>query len=221
MLLPRRTRAPIALALLMLASGLGRLPPALEAAPWVPPPFSTLRAGGFNTITHQLPINIVFVGYEENAGPRDITRQDFLAALSATSCTRNRVPAFYGNAPTGLCFEFAYDIVFADQAFEDALFAHLAGLARPAPRTPYQDQYNAQAVRSLSVTENHRIDAAAVEAPTRAVVCGSTICPPGRRGGRPTGISWTRISMPMTCPTTACRRSGNTATSRAIVRSTI
>jgi len=135
--------------IVMLASGSWPAMPSVDAASWVPPPFTTLRAGAFNTLTHQLPINVVFVGYEENDGPRDIKRQDFLAELSATSCTRKRAPAAYGlNAPTGLCFHFDYNIVFADQAFEDALFARLAGLAKAGPRTLYQDQYNEGSVFS-------------------------------------------------------------------------
>ena len=123
-----------AASLATLGSGLWRTATAVDAAApgGAPPSFTTLRPGGFNTIAHRLPINVVFVGYEEGAGSRDIRQDDFLGQLSAGSCTRKRAPSLYGlDRPTGLCFAF---------------------------------DYHTQPMRSRDVTQNHRIDAAAVEA---------------------------------------------------------
>jgi hypothetical protein len=154
-----------AIALLIGAVGvvvLSDLPSA--APPMGAPALTTLAPGGFRTITQTLPVNIVFVGYEPGAGPRDINEAAFRAGLPATYASVNRFPAFYGlPAGTGVQFTFAYNLVYANAAFEDSFFGYLGSIAAPRPRTLYQNLYNGQAARSLNVTNNAWIDAPSVE----------------------------------------------------------
>lgn len=134
------------------------------AAPASPPALTTLEPGGFRDIEQDLTINVVFVGYEPGAGPRDIDEVAFHAELSQTYRAVNRFPSFYlGNQYLGLTFNYDYNLVYADAAFEDAFFGYLGSIAVPAPLTIYQNAYNGQTARSLNVANNHWIEAAAVE----------------------------------------------------------
>lgn len=135
-----------------------------QAAPANPPDLSTLEPGGFRDISQDLTINVVFVGYEEGAGDRDIEEDAFLSELSQTYRAINRFPSFYfGNEFLGLTFNYNYNLVYAGDAFEDAFFGYMAGIADPQPLTIYQAAYNTQNARSLDVTDNHWIDAPSVE----------------------------------------------------------
>jgi hypothetical protein len=134
------------------------------AAPAPPPALGTLQPGGFHTLSQDLAVNVVFVGYEPGAGPDDIDQDAFLAELPAEYRTVNRFPKFYGlPAELGVNFTYDYNLVFADAAFEDAFFGQLDALAVPMTLTLYQNLYNTQAARSLDVTDNHWIDAPSVE----------------------------------------------------------
>jgi hypothetical protein len=136
----------------------------VAAAPAAPPPLSTLEPGGFRDIEQDLTINVVFFGYEPGGGPADVDEAAFHAELSQTYRAVNRFPSFYlGNQYLGLTFNYDYNLVYADAAFEDAFFGYLGSIATPAPLTIYQNAYNAQAARSLDVADNHWIEAAAVE----------------------------------------------------------
>jgi hypothetical protein len=130
------------------------------------PTLSTLQPGGFRNIAQTLNVNIVFVGYETGTGPRNINTTDYRGVLPTTYRPLHRIPAFYGiRQEIGLTFQFAYNVVFADAAYEDALFSRLSALAQPQPRTIYQTMYNDQAPRKLTIGENanHWIDAPSVE----------------------------------------------------------
>jgi len=129
-----------------------------------PPSLTTLQPGGFRTIEQDLTINVVFVGYEEGAGVMNINETDFLGQLPSTYQTINRYPSFYGlPASLGLTFNYDFNLVYADTAFEDDFFGYLDSIATPMDRTLFQDLYNTQAARSLSVTDNYWIDAPSVE----------------------------------------------------------
>lgn len=129
-----------------------------------PPNLAVLQPGGFQTLEQDLTVNVVFVGYEPGVGNMDVDPAGFLNELPSTYRAINRFPSFYsGNEFLGLTFNYDYNLVFADSAFEDSFFGYLSSIAVPMPRTLYQDLYNTQAARSLDVTDNHWIDAPSVE----------------------------------------------------------
>ena len=149
--------AVILAALVIAAGGTPR-----AAAP--PPALTTLQPGAFRTINQNLTVNIVFVGYESGAGPRNINQTTFNSLLPAGYRPLHRYPDFYGiRQELGLGFTFSYNTVFAPAAWEDTFFGYLSSIATSAPRTLFQDQYNAQAPRALSVGQNYFIDAPSVE----------------------------------------------------------
>src|SRR5262245_51570383 len=82
------------------------------------PTFTTLQPGQFREINQTLPINIVFVGYEQGTGPRDINESAFRFWLPQTYHSVNRIPNdVYGlNSPTGLAFNYSYNLVYANAA---------------------------------------------------------------------------------------------------------
>jgi hypothetical protein len=141
------------------------LPVATAGAKNDPPPaLSTLEPGGFLNIEQDLTINVVFVGYEPGSGDREIDETAFMDELPAMYRTVNRYPSFYfGNEFLGVDFNFNYNPVYADDAFEDAFFGYLDSIADPQPLTLYQDLYNSQSAATGNVTDNHWIDAPSVE----------------------------------------------------------
>jgi hypothetical protein len=129
-----------------------------------PPPLTTLDPGGFLDIQQDLTVNVVFVGYEPGMGSAEIDEAAYLAELPETYRAVNRFPSFYtGNEFLGLTFNYDYNLVYADKAFEDSFFDYLTSIATPQPLTLYQQLYNTQAARSLDVTDNYWIDAPSVE----------------------------------------------------------
>jgi hypothetical protein len=134
------------------------------AAPALVPSFNTLVPGGFTNINQDLTVNIVFIGYEPGSGPQDINGAAFVSELPEMYRTVNRYPSFYfGNEYMGVDFNYDFNLVFSDTAFEDAFFGHLSSVAQPAPLTVYQSLYNLQANRSVDITDNHVIEVSAVE----------------------------------------------------------
>ncbi|MCK4899135.1 MAG: hypothetical protein KAS38_10175, partial [Anaerolineales bacterium] len=129
-----------------------------------PPSLLTLEPGGFRDIEQDLTINVVFVGYEPGAGYQDIDQGAFVAELPGTYRPINRFPSDYkGNEFLGLTFNYDYNLVYADDEFENAFFGYLGSIAVPQPLTIYQDAYNFQAAATGSVTDNHWIEAPSVE----------------------------------------------------------
>jgi len=129
---------PSAAASLALAAVVVTAP--LTMAGSAPPSLSTLEPGGFRGVSQTLDVNIVFVGYEPGAGPIGIDQATFGRLLPERYRPIHRYPAFYGTREEmGLEFSFDYNVVFADAAFEDAFFTHLAGIATPAPLTSDDD----------------------------------------------------------------------------------
>ena len=129
-----------------------------------PPTLSTLEPGGFRTLEQDLTINVVFVGYEPGNGYQDINEADFLSELPNMYRTINRYPSFYfGNEFLGVDFNYEYNLVYADKAFEDLFFTYLHDIAEPKPLTVYQEDYNGQVAATGEVTDNNWIDAPTVE----------------------------------------------------------
>ena len=76
----------------------------------------------------------------------------------------NRYPSDYkGNEYLGLTFNYDFNLVYTDGAFEDAFFGYLDSIAQPMPLTLYQDLYNGQVNATGLVTDNNWIDAPSVE----------------------------------------------------------
>ncbi len=131
----------------------------------VAPTLTTLQPGGFRNINQALDINVVFVGYELGAGPRDINAAEFGKVLSDTYRPAHRSQSFYLGAPQhmGLSFQFDYNMVMASAAYEDDFFGYLTSIALAQPITIYQDLYNQEAPRSLTIPSNYWIEAPSVE----------------------------------------------------------
>jgi hypothetical protein len=111
------------------------------------PPANLLKAGEPIEITQKLPINVVFVGFEQGKGQQDINLFSFRSGLASAYQAINRSPSFYGALEyTGNNFEFDYNISFAPQDFEDELFAYLTSIAQPSEPTLFQVAYNCQYV---------------------------------------------------------------------------
>jgi hypothetical protein len=71
---------------------------------------------------------------------------------------------FYGiTERLGINYTYDYDVTYAGSGYERTFFSTLSQLAKPAPLTQYQQQYNDQQNNVLEVTDNHNIDAPAVE----------------------------------------------------------
>ena len=153
----RSLRAGLLAALILLVMA----PAALAASP---PSLSVLQPGGFRTISQDLTVNVVFVGYEKGTGARDIDEGAFTAILPDGYSTISRYPALYGlKAGLGLDFAYDYNLVYADSSFEDAFFGYLKNIAVSKPLTAYQADYNATGGRLAGRHRHCWIDAPSVE----------------------------------------------------------
>lgn len=148
--------------LLLLLAGL----PAVSLAQGEDPlaaPTDGLTPGRHVTYTQKVPVNLVFVGYE----PGDFALNDLRGILPASYEPQVRYPLFYGlpGRDMGLRFNFAYDVVYAPQRFEDDFFAYQASIAVPGPMTPGMAYYNNQQNNVLDITDPvWYIDAPSTEA---------------------------------------------------------
>jgi hypothetical protein len=71
---------------------------------------------------------------------------------------------FYGvTERLGITYTYDYDVTYTSSGYERTFFSTLSRLAKPAPLTQYQQQYNDQQNNVLDVTDNHNIDAPTVE----------------------------------------------------------
>jgi hypothetical protein len=124
------------------------------------PSFAHLDPGGRTELSETVPINIVFVGYEPSA----IDQSAFLSRLPETYQPIVRSREVYGlRELLGLHYQFQYNVTFTNAAWENGFFTALSALARPVPRTLFQDAYNAQIRNVRDVAQNHFIDAPSVE----------------------------------------------------------
>src|SRR5688572_7635922 len=138
--------------------------PSAGPAP-VAPTLTTLRPGGFRSIHQTLDVNIVFVGYEPGRGPRNINAAEFGSVLPHSYRPAHRYPTFYQGVAEemGLSFAFDYNVVMTSTEYENAFFGYLTSIAEAQPVTVYQDAYNHEAPRALTITGNYWIDAPKVE----------------------------------------------------------
>ena len=151
---------PRTIALLILISLFGSASPVAASQPT----FIALHPGQFQQIDQNLQVNVVFVGYHPGSGTREIQESDFRSVLPQTYRSINRGPQSYGiDSPTGVRFSYSYNLVYASSAFENAYFDYLNSIAMASPITLFQDQYNHQNARSLTVNQNFKIDATKAE----------------------------------------------------------
>jgi hypothetical protein len=114
------------------------------------------------TLNQTIPVNIVFVGYEED----DLDVADLESMLPATADPLVRYPEFYGvsGRELGLLFHFDHRLHWASQGFEDQFFGYLGSAGGTADPTDFQLMYNDQLGNVLDVTGPVRyIDGPATE----------------------------------------------------------
>ncbi len=110
-------------------------------------------------LNERVPVNVVFVGF----GPGDVKAGDFLRGLPQHYKPVVRSRSFYGlSEPLGIDYTYDYSITYTGASWENSLFSALTRLARNAPRTEFQDDYNDQD-GTRDVGQNHYIDAPTVE----------------------------------------------------------
>ena len=109
-----------------------------------------LKPGAFVVLTQEIPIRVVFIGFE--AG--QVNEADLTALLPASYRPVVRVPQFYGldGRNTGLEYQFRYQLVRKNRSFADAFFTHLTHIGTDGPLTRYLQQYNDQTANVLDVT---------------------------------------------------------------------
>jgi hypothetical protein len=131
---------------------------------------TTLQPGQFREINQRLRVNVVFVGYHQGTGSQNINEAVFRAGLPHRYRTMDLDPSGYIHSSAeadqiwiGNSFDYDYNIVYANQAFEDAYFTYLPTISVPCQVTGYQDYYNTQHSRSLDITNNSCIEATLAE----------------------------------------------------------
>lgn len=102
-------------------------------------------------LTTTINVNVVFVGYEA----ADINETAFEAELPTTYDPIVRYPAFYGiDLPVNIHGDYAFNYTYAPTSFEDAFFGYITSIGTPGPLTAFQDSYNGQVNKTLTITGN-------------------------------------------------------------------
>jgi hypothetical protein len=129
-------------------------------------PFAHLDPGGPVRLHEQLPVQVVFVGYDRSLVPE----KPFLGAMPKHAAPVIRSRQDYDRKEAlGLDYAFDYHVVFAEPGYADRFFGALGGMAvrqesvDGRTRTLYQDLYNRQAGNVLEVGQNFLVDAPTVE----------------------------------------------------------
>lgn len=134
----------------------------------------TLKPGEQDSIRTRLKVNVVFVGYRE-ALPgqvqtaQNVNTRDFQDTLPKSYETIARIPSAYGNTEyTGNVFDYDYNYVFADQAFENDFFGFLSRSATQRPLTVYHKYFNCQFVTETDeeTGEEYQVPTDKCEAPS-------------------------------------------------------
>ena len=109
-----------------------------------------LQPGQQVTYEQEIPINIVFLGYKQNA----IDTHEILDALPDLYVPTVRYPLFYGltGRDIGLRFNFNYTVTFTDKNLTNKFFDYLKEIGSPGDPTLFQLQYNDQKHNVLDVT---------------------------------------------------------------------
>jgi len=151
-----RRRAALVIALI--STMVGASAGAAGAAP--KSSYTYLHPGGQPTLTEKVPVNVVFLGYE----PNQVGKAAYLSGLPKKYEPVVRSRLFYGQTEKlGITYTYDYKVSYGNKSYEDRFFKQLGKLAKPAPLTEYQTEYNAQAKNVKDITSNAFIDAPTVE----------------------------------------------------------
>lgn len=114
------------------------------------PDLDTLKPGAFVTYKQNIPINVVFIGYDKQQVSTSALREQ----LPKTYDPVVRYPKFYGleGRDVGLHYAFNYDFTYANKSFADDFFGYLKRKGSAGDLTPFQQQYNDQQHNVLDVT---------------------------------------------------------------------
>lgn len=123
--------------------------------------FTALRPGRKALLEEKVPVNFVFLGYDE----KDIDNAQFLGGLPREYRPLVRVPAYlYGvDNYLGIRYTYDYRMRFTDRSYEDRFFRFLANSGEKDGPNDYQALYNAQASNVRDIKSNHKIKAPDVE----------------------------------------------------------
>ncbi|MFN2526584.1 MAG: reprolysin-like metallopeptidase [Actinomycetota bacterium] len=124
-------------------------------------PFTAIAPGEKAHLSERVPVNFVFLGYDED----DIDLRKFRRGLPARYRPLVRMPAIIYGQDHYLGIDYTYDFrtSFTDRAYEDRFFRELRRLSRSAAPTLIQTQYNAQAGNVRDILTNYQIPASKVE----------------------------------------------------------
>jgi len=142
------------------AVGGGLLVPTSPAGGVAPPTFTNLDPGGQPSLKEKLPVNVVFVGFNKS----DVNSSGFRDRMAKRYQPVVRSRLGYGiTEKLGITYQYDYHLQYTGKSYENRFFGKLKDLARPAPLTLYQQEYNDQDGNVLDVTDNSFIDAPSVE----------------------------------------------------------
>ena len=112
---------------------------------------AALQPGETVTFTQRVPINIVFLGYEQG----QINTQAVMNQLPGAYEPVVRYPQFYGlqGRDMGLRFNFDYHTSFTGTPLENRFFRYLNNIGAPGDLTDYQAAYNDQEKNVLDVND--------------------------------------------------------------------
>ena len=113
--------------------------------------YNELNPGGTPKFGERVPVNVVFVGYNQDDAPWAAVRSQ----LASSGSPRVRSRANYGiDERLGLDYTYDYRPHYTSRAWEDGFFSHLSSLAVRQPLTEFQVAYNEQENNVLDVTQN-------------------------------------------------------------------
>jgi hypothetical protein len=128
------------------------------------PTLEHLDPGGTVDLALDVPITVVYVGLEEGAPPTGIDAEATVESMPVSARPNEEWQRAAGE-PSEIGIEYRYDVeaVYADAAFEDALFAYLIDIGYELPPSPIQRYYSGNPKAAVEITDNLVLDATAVE----------------------------------------------------------
>jgi hypothetical protein len=146
---------------------LGLVPATVLAAPATSEGYQDGTGGGLTPgakiiFQQTIPINLVFLGYDQSA----INRQEILNQLPSSYYPIVRYPAFYGlpGRNMGLKYDFTYNFSLVSSKTTDKFFKYLNLIGVPSAPTAFQLMYNDMENNVLDVPDSVLfVDAPAVE----------------------------------------------------------
>jgi hypothetical protein len=133
--------------------GLGLVPATAAAS-------GGLEPGGQTQFKERVPVNVVFVGFNDTDVPWAKVRSAL--ANGAKPLVRSR-EAYGITEKLGIDYSYDYKPYYTSRSWEDSFFGYLSSIAVKKPVTEWQQAYNDQVHNVLDVTDNRWIDAPKVE----------------------------------------------------------